>query len=141
MEAAGFVATAVRFSSLEWLRCYKIISDNKTSDPASIKPSWVQSLCQEALELIYQEIDPWLILAKEQVSRIAQIDCESIFAEYRLSVTEQHQLRRLLQRAITLGKLELDGYSDWTSQHPAKTGKQLLQALRQLLTDTEGAEN
>lgn len=141
MEAAGFIATAARFTELQWVKCYKVISDNRNSNPQAIKPAFVEQLCHQALPPIFEELNHWQTLATEHLSRAPKLDCTPILTKYHFSVTEQHQLRRLLHRAIVLNQLHLDTYHHWATNHPAQTGKQLLQSLRELLADTERTEN
>lgn len=142
MEAAGFVATAARFSSLEWVRCYKVISDNKDSAPETIDKQFVISICEPALAQITAELTTWKALADEFLAQTANIDCSPILEHYHFSVTEQHQLRRLLQRAIILKKLEANTCVSWAkSGSHAQSGKQLLIILRELLTNAETTED
>ncbi|HEX19439.1 MAG TPA: hypothetical protein ENG78_01225 [Acidiferrobacteraceae bacterium] len=52
MEAAGFYASAIRFSPAELVHCYKVISDNASSPTDRISPRQVEALIQDKIPQI-----------------------------------------------------------------------------------------
>lgn len=138
MEAAGFISTALRFSSLEWIQSVKVISDNEKSDPKQIKPAWVSELCEQPASELIEWASILQTLANNHDRLITGVEIDWLISKYRFSETQKHQLSRLLQRAEVL-KLIDDVKSLPIDE--LKTGKEVLLWLRRLLTDTEGTEN
>ncbi|MDP6361102.1 MAG: hypothetical protein QF473_38670 [Planctomycetota bacterium] len=58
MEASGFISAALRFSTADLVHCFKIVSDNLTTDLSSLKLSDVEDLvdahCATISELVRQ---------------------------------------------------------------------------------------
>ena len=50
MEAAGFCATARRFSPSGLVHCYKVVSDNRETGLSNLKPEIVEELIEARLE-------------------------------------------------------------------------------------------
>ena len=103
MEAAGFYDAALRFSTAELVQCYKIISDNRSSSPEHISAAWVERLIEQNLKVI----DDLVRKIEKTASELPNVELplhefQSFLDRWHFTVTEQHQLRRLLLRLKTL---------------------------------------
>ncbi len=99
MEAAGFYSAASRFSTAEVVHVYKVISDNQKCSSKNVTPSMVKELIQSKVE----EIDRILHAFQKIAMTIKAENREPVrFRQYlkrwHFTVTEQHQLRKLLRR-------------------------------------------
>jgi len=98
MEAAGFYATACRFSSMEIVQVCKIISDNRAHPADKVTPPRVDAIITARLDMIdalIQALNTQQALLAQQTAPAAL----NLFMEkWRFSVSQQHQLQRLLQR-------------------------------------------
>lgn len=99
MEASGFYAAASRFSIVEWIHCYKIISDNASSDRSSIQPNFVHELCLSHLTSIESFLSSLKHL-KEKLDQeiVPQKDFHLFLERWHFTQTQQHRLKNLLQR-------------------------------------------
>ncbi|MBI2192181.1 MAG: hypothetical protein HYU36_09365 [Planctomycetes bacterium] len=103
MEASGFYATACRFSTSELVHCYKVISDNPDVPAAQLTPSGVEKLMQEHLGVLDALVNGVASQVQELASREADPpEMERYLSRWRFTVTQCHQLRRLLRRWRTL---------------------------------------
>ena len=97
MEAAGFYATACRFTTAELVHCYKIVSDNRLTSTEQVNGKTVQALIEQRLDTI----DVLVQALRALSARLAEFQSDpgelARFLEYwRFTVSQQHQLRRLL---------------------------------------------
>ncbi len=97
MEAAGFYATACRFTTGELVHCYKIVSDNRLTPAEQIRGKTVQALIEQRLDTI----DVLTQTLKALAARLAKFQSDPrelarFLKHWRFTVSEQHQLRRLL---------------------------------------------
>tara|TARA_B100000927_G_scaffold95423_2_gene76978 strand:- start:9573 stop:10430 length:858 start_codon:yes stop_codon:yes gene_type:complete len=104
MEAAGFYPVASRLASSEFCQVLKVVSDDPFNDINSINKSQVINHCHNALD----ESSPWLdafkALLGEEARRTADPEgFAELVSSYHFSVTQQLQLRRLLQQRQALG--------------------------------------
>jgi adenosylhomocysteine nucleosidase len=90
MEGAGFFAAAQHFSPLEWIHLLKIISDNGAK---RLEKKEVSTLISQHIPLIEKIL--------EQLQ--SQKQTESVIEAPHLSKTQQHQLKRSLERCEALG--------------------------------------
>ena len=99
MEASGFYGTASKFTALELVHCYKIVSDNQQSASDRISAALAQQWVHQCLD----DIDA-LRIALDQLGQANKHDTAVtqattiIRARWHFSVYQQHQLQRLLQR-------------------------------------------
>lgn len=103
MEAAGFYATACRFSSAELVHTIKVISDGPGSSLEDVTPSRVEALIEAAFPMIDGFARDLVELSREL--RILAADphvLAGLSVRFHLSVTETRRLRRLLQRLHAL---------------------------------------
>ena len=105
MEAAGFWAAAVRHTSLEFVQCLKIISDNKSHSTDKITPKQIRMIMRNNFEIIKQCCARLQKLVEEynEPSRVGEV-VASLIERHHFTVTQQHQLKRLWQRYNALGK-------------------------------------
>lgn len=103
MEAAGFWPTANRFATAELVQCLKVVSDSPASPSRGLNASAIESLVEAQLSSLDE-------LAAELRSLCAvlptdDLDASPFLARWRLTVSEQHKLHRLLRRwrALTSG--------------------------------------
>lgn len=97
MEAAGFYATACRFTTGELVHCYKIVSDNLATSTEDISAQNVRALIEQRLDTI----DVLTQALKALGARLAALrsdprELSRFLGYWRFTVSEQHQLRRLL---------------------------------------------
>ena len=97
MEAAGFYATACRFTTAELVHCYKIVSDNLVTSTEQISGKTVQTLVEQRLDTI----DVLVQALRALGARLAELQSDPyelvrLLGHWRFTVSERHQLRRLL---------------------------------------------
>lgn len=99
MEAAGFIAAAVRYTSTEFIHSLKVISDNPQNTLTSLDKNIVVDLITAQLPDIQQTIEELSILQNSipSYSAINQLiaDCKQTM---KISATQESALFRLLQR-------------------------------------------
>lgn len=128
MEAAGFYPVASRLASSEFCHVLKVVSDDPFNDMDSINKSQVIDLCHTALG----EYSDWLdtfqdLLRKEARHASDPKGFAELISGYHFSVTQQLQLRRVLQQGQALGKTIVPKSRVW------KNGNDCLRDLREEL--------
>lgn len=113
MEASGFYAIASRISTMEFIHCYKIISDNKQSPSSQLNKSSIQEMIEKNLSQISQII----LCLKEASHQFRTIYEESdniheFVKECHFTTTQIYQLKHLLRRWKALQP----SHSLWDSQ-------------------------
>lgn len=103
MEASGFYETASRFSTQELVQCFKVISDQSKASAQKVSGTLVRNLIAENLNLI----DSILKELSKLSAELSNLDSSSeewnlFFKHWHFTVTESHQLKRLLGRLKTL---------------------------------------
>lgn len=98
MEAAGFLAACGLHTTAELAQCLKIVSDN----PDSAKSPTKQQL-RAAISAHLPKLDSWLQQLESLANRYSDIQAEpeslaDFTARWHFTVSETHQLRRLLVR-------------------------------------------
>lgn len=103
MEASGFYSSAIRLTSAELAHCIKVVSDNKRQSSSDLNPALASELISRQMPSIIEIIQQ---LEKTQ-ARLPTPWNRQVFdtlcAEHRCSVSQQHQLKRLLLRWQALG--------------------------------------
>ena len=103
MEASAFFETAQRFTSGELVHCLKIISDNPQNPIENFDLKKIAGLVESQLECIGQ-VAATLQELSQQLAELqaTPTSYNDINAHWDFTVTQQHQLRGLLQRWQTL---------------------------------------
>ena len=97
MEATGFYATALRFTSHELIHCLKVVSDN--SEQNDLDYGTVAKMISEHLDAVETVADQLLQLSIEKSDRQAPPSHLELFLQqWKFSVTRAHKLEKLLQR-------------------------------------------
>lgn len=129
MEASGFLATALRFSSAELCQCIKIVSDNQSENSSRDKHK-VGAWIEQHIQLIDQQARQLQALSAQLAD--LQVPAEAwqqLASLARFSQTQQARLRVLL--AYLLGR---DYSMTQILQHigGADSSKTILESLQQL---------
>lgn len=131
MEAFGFWSAAVQCGSLELIQVCKLISDNPSRPANRVDLATLKDFVYSCTEPVKQVVAEMLSLS-EEFNRIYQDPAEfaRINKRYRLSVTQQHQLRALCRRFHALNK---DAQLGELVGSKAVSGTQLLRNLEACL--------
>jgi nucleoside phosphorylase len=131
MEAAGFYAAAMRFSTSELVHCIKIISDNDSLGVDNISRSSVAPLVAQSLPLISEVIGKLSAMTADlDAEDRGEEEISFISSRFYFTVSQQAQLKTIMQNwfALTdtspLAVLNID---------TLKTSKVLLQELQRRL--------
>ncbi len=109
MEAAGFYTAASRFSTMELVQCYKVITDNPMSPYTEITPALATELVQERLPEILVICERLQDLAREWTTvSTPPPDYERLIAHCHFTVSQRHQLLQLLTTWRHHGQLPQD---------------------------------
>ena len=103
MEAYGFVATALRFSTSELVQSIKIVSDNRETMAAAWTAAAVRDLVESRVDLVARAADRFREFANDlEPLRREQQDSLALVEAYgrrvHFTTSEARRLRRLLQR-------------------------------------------
>lgn len=101
MEASGFIEAALKFSSSNFVHCYKVVSDNKGS-LQKLSPNWVEDLIRGHLGSIKEFIDELLDLSQEIEEPLVSLG--DFLIKWHFTETQKYQLQRLLQRCLSLNR-------------------------------------
>ena len=103
MEASGFFETAIRFTTAELTHSVKVVSDNEAHPVESIDKPGVEEVITANVTEIVRFSDHLCQLAQEiqPIVPVALID--SYQERWKFTITQHHQLQRLLQRRLALG--------------------------------------
>lgn len=103
MEAAGFCAVASRYSSLELVHCLKMVSDN-AGDPGRLSKQTVAELVASRLSALDELVDQLrALLGVLPAVQRNEVLLAAFTSRHRYSVSQTHELRRLLGRWRALG--------------------------------------
>ena len=131
MEASGYYPVASRFSSMELVQCFKVVSDNREQSTATVTAkSCTQLITRKideidtlirALASLTQEVNHW---------RAPPAGLERLTAQWHFTVSQQHQLAELARRWQVL----MPEQPLWLSKlEKQKNATAVLQSLRQHL--------
>jgi len=127
MEAAGFYSMAVRVATIDLIHCYKIISDNGRAPESDVTSALIERLLSEKLDEVEQLILQLQTLADAILPWARERDMITrLSSEHRYSVTQTHQLKRLVQRWLALSA---DKELSWPRIEAARGAKEVLQIL------------
>ncbi len=104
MEAAAFIQSASQFATLELIHSFKIVSDNSKDSVNKLTRHTVAEFVRSSIFEIERTVESLNHLAAEVARRKAHIpDLEPFLHNWKFSVTQQHQLRKLLNKSRALG--------------------------------------
>lgn len=103
MEASAFYQTAVRFSIAELTHSVKIVSDNNLNPVDTLDKALVENLIASQLTQITDLCQHLCCLANETEAGIPAAMIDLYLKNWKFTVTQQHQLQRLLRRRAALG--------------------------------------
>jgi len=99
MEASGFFSTAARFTTVELIHCFKVVSDNSSHPANTITKSMVIDLIGGQLSTIKQVIDYMRTLSAEAISAGAEpIEYRMLLDRWNFSAYQKHELKKCLRR-------------------------------------------
>lgn len=146
-EAAGFVPIACRFSLVELVHCYKVISDNPDATLSrQMSGAYVEELIQRNLEGIEGFARSLTDLALEmEILSADPPGYRGILERWHFNAPQQRRLRRLLQRLAVLAPERARAGFDLAG---AREGRDVLRILDTRLSEIpiqlpapEGAES
>lgn len=136
MEASGFYASAMGFASAELAQVYKIVSDNPSNSVAKLDARFVTECMSGQIDQIQRLVSELqeLAVAYNHAYQLPEVLLQ-LESKVKSSVTQQFQLKRLVQRYHALNRSdELKDFSE-NSFHSAR---QLIAALELNLRQTPG---
>lgn len=102
MEASGFYDTATRFSTAELVHVFKVVSDNHASG-LKVTARSAERLIGNQLQTIENILQCLKSLSRDLPATFrTEEEFERIKRRWHFTVTQQHQLKRLLMRLKTL---------------------------------------
>jgi hypothetical protein len=107
MEAYGFVATAIRFSTSELVQSIKIVSDNRGTTAAAWTPEAVRDLVEERADDVVGAAERFREIARDlEPLRRAETETKELVGAFRdrarFTTSEARRLARLLVRWAAL---------------------------------------
>ncbi len=107
MEAYGFVAAALRFSTAELVQSIKIVSDNRETGTAAWTAGAVRELLESRVEVVARAAERFQEIARHlEPLRREEAESRSLMDTYtrraHFTATEARRLRRLLRRRAAI---------------------------------------
>ena len=107
MEAYGYYSSALKSTSSELAQSLKVISDNLNNSSRALNSKRIENLIRDRLD----EIDGFVKALQRLSESITNhqtepYDLESFFGRWHFTVTQRHQLRKLIRRWMLLAKDE-----------------------------------
>ena len=134
MEASGFYEAASKYTTHELIHCIKIISDNEKSPAENVTKQLTNDLITNNLKNIEPAVQQLLELSTQESIRLADPPYYNEFlSNWHITVTQQHQLKRLLQRWSVLFPEEPPFKINEKGQIP---GRVMLANLKEKLNDS-----
>ncbi len=133
MEASGFYATAVRFSSAELVHCLKLVSDNAGHSGHGLSADDVYALMGSQLDVLDELLERlgWLTNQLHEI-RVPEEVLTRYLESWRFTESQRHQLKDLLARWNTLAP----GVEMWPQHvHGLRGAKDVLRQLRRHIDD------
>ncbi len=97
MEASAFYEIAIKFSSIEFIQCIKVISDNEDVSIKNIHAKLVTQWISEQISLISVLIENLLTL-RETLIKIELDEYAEIISQWHFTVSSKLKLKNLLTR-------------------------------------------
>ncbi len=108
MEASGFFAAASRFATAEVVHVLKIISDNRASGAENVSDEGVEDLIAGRLDLVEALRGAFEgLLVELNPLEADPPHLRELLGSFRFTRSEEHRLRRALQRLSALGRRSL----------------------------------
>ena len=105
MEAFGFAASASKFSTLEMIHCFKVVSDNRENSVQRLTKKDVEKFIDNHVESIDLLCSQLRNLASSVVQRLEPEDPTVEFAKnWRMTVTQRRILRKYLHKTKILNR-------------------------------------
>ncbi|MFT4553787.1 MAG: adenosylhomocysteine nucleosidase, partial [Chlamydiales bacterium] len=131
MEASGFYETACRFSTTEFIHCFKVISDNEQSPLQNLDKHLAEALIKGKIDTINCLVDLLTNLSQQEEVFLQKPNNLDLFlSRWHFSVSEQFQLLNILKRLHVCSSKEVlldDSLSSLAS------GKDVLRQLKERL--------
>jgi len=108
MEAAGFYPAAARFNSSELIQVFKIISDNHANPAGQVSAQQTEKIISAQLGNIDLAIKQLFDLNAQMAQQQTKQDMSAFQQRWHFTVSQQHQLQRLLQRWHARNASDLD---------------------------------
>jgi adenosylhomocysteine nucleosidase len=111
MEASGFFASAIRYTSQELIQVFKVVSDSPKAPLRRFDKREVSAWIEGCLDGVEEALEGLLVLSSEESERLADPEGYASFLErWHFSESQRLQLRRLLARwaALDGGLLDPD---------------------------------
>ncbi len=107
MEAYGFIATALRFSTSELVQSIKVVSDNRETTTTGWRTAAVRDLAESRVDVVARAADRFREIADDlEPLRRDRADSLALVSAYgrrvHFTASEGRRLRRLLQRWAAL---------------------------------------
>ena len=134
MEASAFFQTASRFSSLESITSFKIVSDNKENRLEKITLEMATKLIQvqiEAIDRYLEKFENYMMVYFKKSNQIIDIK-EQLFSKYRFTHSQKRQCEELLH-SLAIHEVQYD-YQELLANTQAK---QILNSLNGHLTQVQ----
>ena len=106
MEAAAYCHIASRFTTLELLQCFKVISDNLSSGTANIRPDTVAQMVSAHLPELERVMSRWQELADTIRPLEPRAELDTLLPGVRLSHAQRHKAAEAVRRLRVLGRLD-----------------------------------
>ena len=131
MEAAGFYPAACRCSTSELVQCFKIVSDNRQHANTKITAKHCEQLVSSQLITINNLVEALGNMQKQYSNWHApHPDLERMTEQWHFTVSQHHQLARLLKRWTVL----IPGQAAWNRDlEKNNTAADVLHCLEQQL--------
>lgn len=128
MEASGVLTAASAYLDTTRIQCIKSISDNASSDMADIRKEAVTELIRQCIEPVSALVDHFHTSPSSSDAANLEIEqlIELLSTRIRISVSDKHSIKRLLQR-----------YGSLNNQLPNSTDLGALQSARDIKADLE----
>ena len=137
MEAYGFVAIALRFSTSELVQSIKIVSDNRETTTAAWTTAAVRDLIESRVDVVARAADRFREIANDlEPLRREQVESRALVSTYRrrahFTTSETRRLRRLLRRWAALDPLADRGPESGEARSASEVLDQLERRLQVL---------
>ena len=98
MESSGFFTAASRFSTVEFIHCLKIVSDNSSTDINQLNRTTISGLIEKNLELIETVAGLLQGIATTHLTQPIALPLDGLLVRWHFTSTQQTQLRDLARR-------------------------------------------
>jgi len=99
MEAAAIMGTVSRFTTMEFVHCYKIVSDNKSRDADQFSAKEVEHLVGQKVKPISSIVEYLTLLLEQEYCAIRLPEQYAVIMHYfRFSSTQAEQAKKILYR-------------------------------------------